>query len=378
MESYSFKFKREDGCFVLPNFEFDPDLIIHFGRGNLFNSGLFYRELRSRFNRAIIIGCGSGGHFHQAEIIDDDAAGIMFKFEKTKLRLESLPIKNSGQSFEVGCELGRKLASADLAGVFVLAEGLDINGDELMEGLSSALPRRAVVGGGMASDGTDFNATLVSANCEPRQHLVAAVGFYGDKIELNNCFETGWKRTGLQMKITSSSQNHAYEFDHQPAFEMYRERVGCEAAALHRDGLRFPILVSDPGNSRWPVIRTILASDQGSGRVTFAGDLPQGGTAEIMHAEISELIAAAKDVAIAAVSKRSSETMAAIIVSCIGRRTVLGDRAADEISEIQKHLPENLSYAGFYSNGEFSKCSNDPTARLLNQTVTCFTISEMN
>jgi len=46
----------------------------------------------------------------------------------------------------VGDELARLLAAPDLAAVFVLSDGLGVNGSRLVRGLTASLPASVVVG----------------------------------------------------------------------------------------------------------------------------------------------------------------------------------------------------------------------------------------
>ena len=67
---------------------------------------------------------------------------------------------------------------------------------------------------------------------------------------------------------------------------------------------------------------------------------------------------------------------AALLVSCIGRRLMLGQRTDDEIEAVREGLGENIAMAGFYSFGEFSPENYGEAVELHNQTMTVISIAE--
>jgi hypothetical protein len=376
MKSKSFNWTPTRGLRGLEDISFVPDLIVHFGAGSQFDDGIIYQQIKSSYGDAIILGCSSGGHIGDGQVLDSGATGLALKFDATKLKLASAPIGAGEQSFDVGRNLGNTLANSDLAGIFVLSEGVNVNGDDLLAGLNSVIGSHVVVGGGMAADGARFKKTRVSANSMPQSNLIAAVGFYGDKIFLQSHFNGGWKRTGSRMKITLSKNNIAYDFDDQTALRVYESRLGFEAKNLPMSGLRFPILVSDPMRSKKPLVRTLLGIDRETECLTFAGNVPMGWDAEIMRADLSDLIDAAGQVATETMSTHLPAPEASILVSCIGRRLVLDDKVDLEIAKMRDIFPKTMPMTGFYSYGEFAKSKDKQTNDLLNQSITSFSMSE--
>jgi hypothetical protein len=141
-------------------------------------------------------------------------------------------------------------------------------------------------------------------------------------------------------------------------------------------GLNFPLLVCDPKNQNVPLVRTLLGIDREVGMLTFAGNVPEGWMARLMHAEPLDLINAAAGAALGRELDALADAQVAILVSCIGRRLVLGNRAEDEIKTLKRALGGTPAIAGFYSYGEFATPSEDGKPRLFNQSMTLFSISE--
>jgi hypothetical protein len=66
----------------------------------------------------------------------------------------------------------------------------------------------------------------------------------------------------------------------------------------------------------------------------------------------------------------------ALLVSCLGRRLVLGQRTAEELEAVKEHLPSDTVMTGFYSAGEIAPALAGGE-HLHNQTMTLTLLSEV-
>ena len=125
------------------------------------------------------------------------------------------------------------------------------------------------------------------------------------------------------------------------------------------------------------MVRTLLAIDEEAQSMTFAGDIAEGATAQLMKANFDKLIDASVDAA-----ESSSELLdgsnaeLAILVSCVGRKLVLGQRIEEEVEEVREVLGNGPAITGFYSYGEVSPIVKSMNCELHNQTMTITTFSE--
>jgi hypothetical protein len=126
-----------------------------------------------------------------------------------------------------------------------------------------------------------------------------------------------------------------------------------------------------------PVVRTILSVDEEEKSMTFAGDVPIGCYARFMKANFDRLI----DGAVGA-ARTSHEAIGsgpvdlALLVSCVGRRLVLGQRVEEEVEGVREVLGGGAVLAGFYSYGEISPFTPSARCELHNQTMTITTLAE--
>lgn len=322
---------------------------------------------------AVITGCSSAGSMHGSlergafpGIVDEPVVVALVRFDHTDVRAVSAEVGAQG-SLAAGRTLADGLADPALRHVFVLSDGLAVNGTELAQGLRERLPG-VVVTGGLAGDGSRFERTVVVDDDGVRPGIVRAIGLYGDRIRVGHGSRGGWEGFGLERTVTRSNGNVLLELDGQPALALYEEYLGDRASGLPATGLLFPL--SLPG--RHDVVRTILAVDREAQSLTFAGDIPQGARVRLMRAGIDRLVEAAGAAADQAAVPDSSLALA---VSCVGRRLVLGPRAEEEVDRTVDHLPAGTALAGFYSYGELSP-TPDGACDLHNQTMTLTTWSE--
>jgi hypothetical protein len=357
------------------------DLVFFFGTRQALACGARYRELRAMFPDAHILGCSTGGQIRNDDVTDDEIAAAAIGFDATELRVACEPASAAESSRACGDTIGRSLAAPDLVGIFVLSDGLNVNGSELVAGIIGAVGERVSVTGGLAGDGADFRETLVGADCPPRKHMVAAVGFYGPAIRIGHGSAGGWDEFGPRRQITRSRGNVLFEFDGQPALDLYERYLGeDEARGLPGSALLFPLRIFDPERPDHDIVRTILAVDRQARSMTFAGDVPEGWTAQLMRGNFDRLAAGAAMAARQAadgVGQRRTGDQVAILVSCIGRRLLMGQHTADELEAASAEFGPDIPQLGFYSYGEISPHRVSGVCELHNQTMTVTTIAEV-
>ena len=359
--------------------EFKPQLVLYFGSRQMLADGARYRELREQFPESHLMGCTTGGQIYGDDIDDDRVNVAAMRFDATKLRAACEFVENAGGSRGCGEAIGQALAGDGLAGVFVLSDGLNVNGSEFVAGMNAHVGDVSITGG-LAGDGSAFEETLVGLDCPPKKGIVAAVGLYGPAVRIGHGSAGGWDVFGPRRRITRSQGNVLYELDNEPALALYERYLGEEdAKALPGSALLFPLQIHNPARPDHQVVRTILAIDREAKTMTFAGDVPDGWVAQLMRGNFSRLAEGAAEAAHQArdgLAEGHDRDGVAILVSCIGRRLLMGQRTVDEIEAASAALGSHLSRIGFYSYGEISPHAASGICELHNQTMTVTTITE--
>jgi hypothetical protein len=282
---------------------------------------------------------------------------------------------NPGDNVEALSEaLISGLPKEGLKHIFIISDGLALNGSELVAGINK-MAMGVTVTGGLAGDGARFQETWVVGDNPARQHSIVAVGFYGDGISIGTGCFAGWSEFGTDRIITRSEGNVLYEIDGEPALDLYKRYLGEYAEGLPNSGLRFPLSIKE--NDGDPeVIRTLLGIDEEAKTITFAGNLPEGFKARLMKPDIDVLIDGAAEAAreIEAVNDRPALGLA---VSCVGRKIVMDQLIDEELEAVGEVLGENVQLTGFYSYGEIAPFMKDKLhCELHNQTMTLTVIYE--
>ena len=260
--------------------------------------------------------------------------------------------------------------------MFVLSDGLAVNGSRLAEGLSRHLGAQVVVTGALAGDGSAFARTWVLDRDAARAHRICALGLYGERLRIGHGCDGGWHDFGPERRITRASGNVLYELDGKPALDLYKTYLGERAAGLPGTALLFPLAVRlQAGDDA--LVRTILGVDEASRAMTFAGDVPEGGIARLMRASAEQLIdSAARAAREAAQALQDCDASLAISVSCVGRRLLLGGRAEEEVETVAECLPAGAVHVGMYSYGEIAPTARGGRSQLHNQTMTVTVLGE--
>jgi len=352
---------------------FEPDLVLVFG-GRLLPEDEVQQQVAARYPAAAAIGCSTAGEILATGVHDDSLVVTGIRFDATKTRTRAVTCASALDSRASGERLGRELAAPDLVHVFVLSDGIAVNGTALVEGMLAALPEGVTVSGGLAADGSRMERTWVLCGDRCEGGIVAAVGFYGSKLRVGYGCKGGWDPFGPDRLITRATGNVLFELDHQPALALYKRYLGEHAAGLPSTGLLFPLEVRSPdgGASR---VRTILGVDEAAGSITFAGDMLEGHFARLMCANFDRLVDGAFGAARICADRAAIPPQLAILVSCVGRRLVLGQRVEEELESVREVLGE-VPITGFYSNGELCPTGSFG-CELHNQTMTITTITEL-
>jgi len=351
-------------------------LVLVFGAPAFGSEPTALRELAAAFPQSLLLGCSTSGEIAGDQLHDESLSVAVARFEHTQLRLVHGSVGPGTDAFDAGADLAAGLADRGLRAVFVLSDGLAVNGSRLAEGLSRHLGPQVVVTGALAGDGSAFARTWVLDRDTPSADRICALGLYGERLRIGHGCDGGWHDFGPERRITRAVGNVLYELDGKPALDLYKTYLGERAAGLPGTALLFPLAVRPQADSA-PLVRTILGIDEARRAMTFAGDLPEGGIARLMRASAEQLIdSAGRAAREAAQALQDCDAALAISVSCVGRRLLLGGRADEEVETVAECLPAGTVHVGMYSYGEIAPPSRGSRSQLHNQTMTVTVLAE--
>ena len=350
------------------------DIVFVFGDSDVLKEHAVIDALKRVYPGAKIVGASSSGNILGREVSHSAVVATAVSFERGHVAVEMVDF-NPGDNVEMLSEtLISGLPKEGLKHIFIISDGLALNGSELVAGINK-MAMGVTVTGGLAGDGARFQETWVVGDGPARQHRIVAVGFYGEGITIGTGCFAGWSEFGTDRIITRSEGNVLYEIDGEPALDLYKRYLGDYADGLPNSGLRFPLSIKE--NDGDPeVIRTLLGIDEAAKTITFAGNLPEGFKARLMKPDIDVLIDGAAEAAreIEALNDRPALGLA---VSCVGRKIVMDQLIDEELEAVGDVLGDHVQLTGFYSYGEIAPFTKDKLhCELHNQTMTLTVIYE--
>jgi len=349
------------------------NLVLVFSSVKRFNEGKLQGALKKRYPTAQIVGCTTSGEISPNGVFDDSVQITAIQWQKVMQR-----VAQSKSSTAVN--LANQLKADNLRTVLIISDGLNINGSELISGFQSVLGDTPIIGG-LAGDGGAFVKTLQMFNETVSDHMVIAVGLYGDALVTASGALGGWRPYGPPRKVTRSEKNVVFELDGKPALSLYQMYIGAAfSKGLPGSGLKFPLAVIEEGKREVEKIRTLLAINPDDNSLTFAGNVEEGETVRLCQTNHDRLVegagAAANLVLDGLDTQKTNSPGLALCVSCVGRKGVMAEQVVDEVKLVQQILGPQTSVTGFYSYGEIAPRPNTTDSVLHNQTMTIGYLSE--
>jgi hypothetical protein len=329
----------------LPALDSPETLVVAFGTARLDEEGTALEELRRSYPRSAMVGCSTSGEIFGTKVRDDSLVVAVARFEKTRIQTACHKVTGIKDSREAGTELAKKLAAPDLRGVLLLADGLHVNGSDLVQGLSESLPHQAVVVGGLAGDGDRYHSTWVLVNRHPRPNNVCAVGFYGDSV-----------------RIHSGSNGSPDRFGP-------RRTPGTPSALP---------AASVPAPARSDSTTTTAVEERPMATTPAPGSAaPATLVRPVQLTRADRMVDGAQGAArITAIAEPYIGDVLSLAIIGIGRRITLGARAESETEAVFAAMPPKTQQIGFYSYGAIFPRPGGRGLDLHHSTMTVTSIGE--
>lgn len=354
----------------------EPQLLLVFAAPGRLDAALG-EALKRAVPGALSLGCSTCGEISDAGVDRDTTVLTAVHFDDPALVGASTEIAGMDDSRDAGRRLAARLKGDGLRGVLVFGQGVAINGSAMLEGMTETFGPDVVISGGLAGDDGAFVKTQVLYDGRVSDRLIAAVGFRSPRTLLAHGSFGGWQPFGPARRVTRCEGNILYELDGAPALETYKRYLGAHADALPASGLLFPFAMLDAQHDQTGLIRTILGVNEADGSLVLAGDVHADGYLRLMHASTDSLVEGAQAAAEAArAALGSSGDGLTVLVSCVGRKLVMGARVDEEVEAVGEVFGQGTTLTGFYSHGEISPMLPSSECRLHNQTMTVTFVGE--
>lgn len=325
---------------------------------------------------AQLVGCSTAGEVAGHGVQENSCVLTAVHFDDPAFTVTRTHVDDMRDSRAAGERLAVALAPHSPHSVLVFGPGVRLNGSSLVAGMAAGLPGATTLAGGLAGDAGHFRTTWTIGPDGIRERDVVAVGFHSPRLKVCHGSFGGWTPFGPVRRVTQAHENILYELDGERALDVYRRYLGDYAKDLPASGLLFPFAMLNGDRDETGIIRTILGIDAEAGSLLLAGEIDPHGYLRLMHASTDRLVDGAAEAAarIGKVPQRSDGL--ALLVSCVGRKLVMGDRVDEEVEAVARVLGPTSCLAGFYSYGEIAPHGADADCTLHNQTMTITRLHE--
>lgn len=270
---------------------------------------------------------------------------------------------------EVVEDLARRLSGSD--GALLVVDGLRFPAERFLCDLHGRMQEwPPLLAGGLASQPLPVTSAGARVFFQDRIYPAAclAVAFHGVSMRVE--VVRGWTPASPVYTVDRAEDNVVHEIDGVPAVEWYRRffTVDGAMAPMPDTAYRFPLIVEGPAPERRGLYRTMREFDDPPGAVTYWGAVRTGDQVRLGMGNGRSLIQTASRLAAGPAPE------AAILFSCVGRETVLGGMAPEEVSTIHRALG-GAALSGFFTFGEIGPTPGGGMA-FYNQTAILVLLSE--
>lgn len=275
-------------------------------------------------------------------------------------------------SLSFGKEIGEFIHNCyNNPSVIIGGSGLDLDGQQLVNGIKEKTDENIVVFGGLAGDDGKFEQTYVFNEFGSTDSGASVVVFDNEKIELSGVATSGWVGLGMGLTVTKSEGNVVYTIDNKPALDIYLENLNISIDDMPAIGVEYPLLIKRDDNI--DALRAVTGIDTEKRSLLFAGSVPQGSIVSFSISPGFDVIDHTK-AKVMQFAEHNDKTDLFLLFSCVARHLSLGPMVDEEIKFVADKW--NVPVAGFFTYGEIGTNLNK-SCDFYNQTFTLVSIKDL-
>lgn len=228
---------------------------------------------KKNFPHASLIGSTTDGIVDGTTLYNDTKSLAVFSyFENSEIEVGLSEFTQECDSFCCGKTLAYSLVKKDTKVIIAFGDGLHLNGEEFVNGVSHIAPD-IVLSGGLAGDNGNMQNTYVFDKKRILDAGVVAVALHSTTLQVTTEYSFDWTALGKKLKVTKAIKNRVYEIDGMTTVDIYAKYFGHEVAnQLPQVGIEFPLIFEQNGVE---IGRAVL-SKHNDGSLSFAGNIPEG------------------------------------------------------------------------------------------------------
>jgi len=297
----------------------------------------------------IVIGSSGDGIYHTRQTADQGATALGINSEGsarwylvTEPGVKAAPALTTRRAWQ-------RLAKQGLIDLVFMVSDFHTDASQIEMILSAEVPTPVV--GGLAADDNRMHDCFVYANREILRDALVMLGCHGTftfDIAVGNSLQP----VGQPGQINASEGTCIKTIDGMPAMDFIERETGKPVLQSDRGIVSLTIVNPDaPAEKRLRSIVPDFSTD--AGHLGLYGGIENGKSVQVCLGSPEQLMQEVHAIAERARSA-SFEPKAAIIVSCGGRKHMLGQHIEHEVSALAEAFPKNLPLVGFPSFGEIA------------------------
>ncbi len=342
----------------------DCDLVIVHATDGFSSYEELLKGVREETKEAPLIGTLAGGVITQEGPDEKLKTVVVMVLKADEIKFTPVISKNvEDGSDQMGKEIAEQLSNNwpdDAKLMMVFPGGFSINPNELFSGIENNIPEKIPFYGGSSGGTLEFKKTYQFFNDEVLTDSVICVLLSGN-FEFEGGISHGAVPLSISSFITKADKNVIYEFDNNPAFEIYSGFAETHQDILQRTSVCLGSKISETADSELyeqTVLRIPLAIQE-DGSLVMAAEWPQGEEIFICKRDFEVMKKSMADTTTRIrkkIEEKGKEPDVVFHFECLGRaQGLIGERKSSEIVEIaQQNLTQKSPWLGWYTYGEIA------------------------
>jgi len=299
-------------------------------------------------NSVIVIGNSGDGYYETCMAADYGAVALGINSQgKTRWKI-SAHSGAASQPANTTRQVLKDLFESEKPELILLSADFHANASEVEAVLFNETDVPIV--GGLATDDNRIDTCMLFCNRELIRDgivMLAAYGEIGFAIHISNSL----KPIGKPGRVDDAEGAQLHLIDGIPAAEFVTRETG--KPVLQSDRGIVTLRITNPDQPEQTRLRSIIPSTSyPQGSLGLYGGVERGREVQVCIAHPDELIADVYTLAKES-CRQDFIPKAALVISCAGRKWLLGGQIDNEVKAMSDAYPEGLPMAGFPSSGEF-------------------------
>ena len=221
-------------------------LVVHLTVGHNFDQAI--AAARATCPGADIVGCTGSGVIGREGVSENMRSMAVMAVQGKEYGAAAADGLNSQNSLTLATQVAEEVKAkcSDVNMLYCLTSGLDLCGDDVIEGIESVFGPDVPIFGATSADNGKAWKTFQFFGEQVMEHGIVLVGFADPSLELVMDVHHGSiPMDGMNFEVTKSDGNRIIELDGEPAWPTLMSKVGLPAETAPPDAMALSGLVSN-------------------------------------------------------------------------------------------------------------------------------------